>query len=211
MPTCTATLYPSLGRTGASSGPVVPSGCLQCSIRTNLCVSYVPALRLPDEINAAHLVCGSKLGLIPQEASMRRKRILIVDNDEDVLIALERVLEQAGYDTVIAWDLPEGLEIIGSKADFDLLLIGDHPPELNCERVLKLLRRKEVKVPCLVMHSTARHPFSEPYLRYLGASGIACKWSDKQVVEEVQKCFASMPAASATVPRDMAAAAGGHN
>ncbi len=134
----------------------------------------------------------------------QRKKILIIDNDEDVLIALERVLEEQGYETTTAWDLPEGLGLMATSG-FDLLLIGDHPPELNCERVLKLLRREEVKIPCVVMHTAARHPFSEQYLRYLGASGVACKWSEEEVTSEIQSCLAPMPVAK---PKTMGAAAG---
>ena len=127
--------------------------------------------------------------------TQRRTKILIVDNDEDVLIALERALEEQGYDTTTAWTLPEGLELMAGNG-FDLLLVGDHPPELNCERLLKLLRREGVKLPCVVMHSVARHPFSEAYLRFLGASGIACKWSDEQVKLEIVRCLAPRPVGS---------------
>lgn len=134
----------------------------------------------------------------------QRKKILIVDNDEDVLIALERALEEQGFETITAWDLPEGLGLLATTG-FDVLLIGDHPPELNCERVLKLLRREEVKVPCVIMHTAARHPFSEEYLRYLGASGIACKWSEEEVTSEIHRCLAPMPVAK---PKVMSAAAG---
>jgi DNA-binding response OmpR family regulator len=134
----------------------------------------------------------------------QRKKVLIVDNDEDVLIALERVLEQEGYETTTAWDLPEGLGLMATTG-FDLLLIGDHPPELNCERVLKLLRREDVRVPCVIMHTAARHPFSEQYLRFLGASGVACKWSEEEVTSEIRRCMAPMPVAKL---KAMSAAAG---
>jgi DNA-binding response OmpR family regulator len=126
---------------------------------------------------------------------MPRKKILIVDNDEAVLIALERVLEEQGYETVTAWNLPEGLELM-EAATFDALLVGDHPPDLNCERLLKELRRFNIWTPCVVMHSAARHPFSEQYLQHLGAHGVACKWNDKEVVEEVRKCVSAAPVAA---------------
>jgi DNA-binding response OmpR family regulator len=118
----------------------------------------------------------------------RRFKILIVDNDEDVLIALERVLQEQGYDTTTAWDLPEGREIMTSE-DFDLLLMGDHPPDLNCERLLKMLRGSHIAVPCIVMHSAARYPFSDEYLRHLGAQGVACKWNYNGVAEVVGRCL----------------------
>lgn len=126
---------------------------------------------------------------------MQRKRILIVDNDEKVLIALERTLEQEGYETEIAWDLPEGLEALSGN-DFDMLLVGDHPPDLNCERVLKVLAREGLALPVVVMHSTARHPFAEAYLQHLGASGVVCKWNEREVAQAVTNCFAPMPMAS---------------
>ena len=124
-----------------------------------------------------------------------RKRLLIVDNDEKVLIALERALEQEGYETEIAWDLPEGLDVLAGSY-FDLLLVGDHPPELNCERVLKVLARERIATPVVVMHSAARHPFAEAYLRHLGASGVVCKWNDREVADAVQNCVAAMPIAN---------------
>jgi len=117
-----------------------------------------------------------------------RFKILILDNDEDVLIALERVLQEQGYDTTTAWDLPEGREILASD-EFDLLLVGDHPPDLNCERLLKMLHAGRIKVPCVVMHSAARYPFSEEYLRHLGAHGMACKWNYNEVADEVARCL----------------------
>jgi DNA-binding response OmpR family regulator len=125
----------------------------------------------------------------------QNKKILIVDSDESVLIALERVLEEQGYETTTAWELNEALKLMEASR-YDVLLVGDHPPDLNCERLLKLLRRGQLWTPCVVMHSAARHPFSEQYLQYLGAHGVACKWNDKEVLEEVRKCVADIHVAA---------------
>lgn len=169
--------------------------CLGCAISYNPCVFCGPMIRIGPGISAASYVCQ----VTPPEevTAMRtqRKKILIVDNDEAVLIALERALEEQGYETVTAWNLPEGLELM-EAGSFDALLVGDHPPDLNCERLLKELRRYNIWTPCVVMHSAARHPFSEQYLQYLGAHGVACKWNDKEVLEEVQKCIADFHVAA---------------
>ncbi len=132
-----------------------------------------------------------------------RKRILIIDNDEDVLIALEQMLESEGFETTTAWDMQEGLQALSSG--FDLLLVGDHPPEMNCERLLKQLQRERIEVPCVVLHSAARHPFSSEYLRFLGASGVACKWSYSEVADEIRRCLRGGWAQSSP-PRPFAAA-----
>lgn len=146
-------------------------------------------MRVPGSLSAATYVCEPSS---EEVIAMRqqRKKILMVDNDESVLIALQRVLEEEGYETTTAWKLSEALQLMDAT-HYDMLLVGDHPPDLNCERLLKLLRTN-AWTPCVVMHSTARHPFSEQYLQHLGAHGVACKWDDKQVLEEVRKCLADV-------------------
>jgi DNA-binding response OmpR family regulator len=115
---------------------------------------------------------------------MSRKRLLIVDNDERVLIELERILEEQGYETATAWEIPRDIKTLASSR-FDLLLIGDHPPDINCERVLKLLASCPNEMPVVVLQSAARHPFSEAYLRRLGAARVVCKWNRAEVKEAV--------------------------
>jgi CheY-like chemotaxis protein len=164
--------------------------CLRCAILAHPCVLCGPLLRVPPALSAATCVCDPATSEVTA-VRQQRKKILIVDNDETVLIALERALEEQGYETITAWDLPEGLNLMATT-NFDVLLVGDHPPDLNCERLLKMLRSKQVWIPCVVMHTVARYPFSEQYLQHLGAHGVACKWNDKQVVEEVRKCLVDM-------------------
>ncbi len=133
-----------------------------------------------------------------------RHRVLIVDNDEKVLIALERALEQEGYETETAWDLPEGLDVL-AEGGFHLLLVGDHPPELNCERVLRVLAREGVELPVVVMHSKPRHPFAEAFVTHLGAAGVVCKWNERQVVETIRNCFGMPPQSAGVAAKRVAA------
>ena len=168
--------------------------CLSCAILPNPCVLCGPLLRVPPALSAASCVCEPPTQEVTA-VRQQRKKILIVDNEESVLIALERVLEEQGYETTTAWNLPEGLDLM-NVTNFDVLLVGDHPPDLNCERLLKVLRKNQVWTPCVVMHSAARHPFSVPYLQYLGAHGVACKWNDQQVLDEVRKCLMDIHAAA---------------
>ncbi|MGH9522647.1 MAG: response regulator [Terriglobales bacterium] len=128
-----------------------------------------------------------------------RNRILIVDNDEKVLIELERALEQAGYETETAWDLPEGLDVL-ADGRFHLLLVGDHPPELNCERVLRVLAREGVEVPVIVMHTRPRHPFAEQFIAHLGAAGVVCKWDQEEVLGTVGRCLGVPPQVTKHLP-----------
>lgn len=51
-----------------------------------------------------------------------RKKILIADCHEEVLIALEKMLEDAGFDTTTAWTARETLALVDSQV-FDLVLV----------------------------------------------------------------------------------------
>jgi DNA-binding NtrC family response regulator len=160
--------------------------CLVCDISHNPCVFCGPVIGIPPQLLPRNNFCDL------QEANAMRKQrpsVLIVDNDESVLIALQQVLEEEGYETTTVWNVMEALKLMQDK-NFDLLLVGDHPPDLNCERVLRLLREGQSWTPCVVMHTVARHPFAVEYLEHLGAHGVACKWNYNEVLEEVRKCMA---------------------
>ncbi len=105
----------------------------------------------------------------------QKKHILIADSDEQTLIELEQLLEDEGFETTTAWSTSETVNLLGQK-EFDLLLVADHPPEVNCEAVLRLKRAKGAKVPLVVLETSPRHPFAEPYLVTLGADQFVQKW-----------------------------------
>ena len=65
----------------------------------------------------------------------RLHRTLILDTDPEMLITLQHLLEEAEIDATITWDEAEACQLI-ETAPFDLILIGDHPPELNAEAIV---------------------------------------------------------------------------
>jgi DNA-binding response OmpR family regulator len=115
-------------------------------------------------------------------------RILIADPDERVLIDLERVLQDAGFDTTTAWSSKQMQDLIGERR-FDLLLVADHPPEINCETILRQTRQGGWGTPVIVLEGKQRHPFAEPYLLTLGAHEIVHKWDTWKVRDAVHQLF----------------------
>ena len=65
----------------------------------------------------------------------KRRRALLLDTDPDTLITLQHALEVADIDTTVTWDEVEASQLI-ETTPFDLLLLGDHPPELNAVAIL---------------------------------------------------------------------------
>ena len=119
-------------------------------------------------------------------------QILIADSDPDVLIALERVLQDEGYETCTAWTTTQALELAADPR-FDVLLVSDHPPEINCEYVLRSLGTSDRKIACFVLENRPRHPFAEPWLLNLGAVGIIHKWQHRELLNTLREFFAAAP------------------
>jgi DNA-binding NtrC family response regulator len=124
-----------------------------------------------------------------------RKKILIVDCDADYLISLERHLEEGGFDTTTTWDVCEAIALLGSR-QFNVLLVGDHPPEVTCEEILKGFQSRG-SVPCIVLQAATRHPFEAQYLSSLGAYAVVPKQKIKEVMDKVHQSLKNSHGASA--------------
>lgn len=117
-----------------------------------------------------------------------RKRVLVADCHEEVLIVLERTLEDAGFDTTTVWTAQEALKLTASEV-FDLFLVNEYLPDAECEDLLKKLRNKGAKFPCIVMQPSAPEITDVRSLQMLGAREVVCKRPYQQVVDAVNRCW----------------------
>ena len=116
------------------------------------------------------------------------RRTLILDIDPDTLLTLQQLLEEAHIDASVTWDEMEACQLI-EAAPFDLMLIGDHPPELNAAAILDDLSLRGICPPVLIL----RGIFGEKdvaYFRRLGAIGVVSKRDPCAVLEQVTKALA---------------------
>ncbi|WP_439592227.1 response regulator transcription factor [Microbacterium sp.] len=80
-------------------------------------------------------------------------RILIVEDEQHIAAFISRGLTNAGYETTIAEDGPEGLELaLGGSADLVLLDVG--LPTMDGFEVLRELRARDTLLPVIML--TAR-------------------------------------------------------
>jgi len=121
--------------------------------------------------------------------SEHKCKALILDSDPDALISLQSTLENGGVDTTITWDNAEARNLV-STTPFDVMLIGDHPPEISVENTLRDLRARGELSPCLVLRATATGKMPAERLRQLGVAGVLSKREPERVLEEVQKALA---------------------
>lgn len=118
-----------------------------------------------------------------------RKKILVADCHEETLMALEKVLEDAGFETTTVWTAEEAVRLLDSQV-FDLMLVNEYLPDADCEELLKTVRQRDRAVPCIVMQPSAPEITDVRLLLSLGAQEIVCKRPSQQIVEAVTRCLA---------------------
>ena len=118
----------------------------------------------------------------------RLRRTLILDTDPDTLIVLQHVLEEAEIDATITWDESEAYQVMGT-APFDLILIGDHPPELNAAAIIDNLSVRGTCPPVLILRAIFGEKDAECFRR-LGAAGVIPKRDPLAVLEQVTRVLA---------------------
>ena len=107
-----------------------------------------------------------------------RKNILIVENDERVLSALEALVSAEGFGIRTTWSGREALALIQSQP-FDLVLVDDHLPDIYCGEFVKMASRHSGSI--VVMH--AGRPLQTSLRRYktLGATAVVDKGDTRQL------------------------------
>jgi len=123
-----------------------------------------------------------------------RKHILIADDDEHVLMSLERLLEDEAWDTTTAWSGEDAMRWLNTKT-FDLVLLDDILPEPgpSSDDLLRHIQQMEVQLVVIVMQARplrgALRRFSE-----LGASAVVGKWAARcEIVQAVRASLEPAP------------------
>jgi two-component system, OmpR family, alkaline phosphatase synthesis response regulator PhoP len=111
-------------------------------------------------------------------------KILIADNDEDVLVALEQALENEGYETAVTVDGDVAFQVL-SMGDFDLLVLDDYLSDRHCIQVLTQFQHAGVNPLAVVTYHQLPSKAEREQLRALGVSSIVSKQSPVELVRSV--------------------------
>jgi DNA-binding response OmpR family regulator len=82
-------------------------------------------------------------------AMVVRQRIMLVDNDQDMLSFLNLTLEQEGFDTIVVADVDAATNMLESL-DPDLVILDTVSPEQDSLIILDQMR-KHSKVPIILL------------------------------------------------------------
>lgn len=79
------------------------------------------------------------------------KRVLVVDDDLDMQVALEASLEDAGYSVVIAENGLKAVEHLNNKEAFDIIITDQQMPEMNGLELLRYLQSNSIDIPTIMI------------------------------------------------------------
>ncbi len=91
--------------------------------------------------------------MLPRK-NIAEKRIVIVDDDASVRDSLKKVLQEAGYEVVLATDGEAGAECL-SRQESDLLILDLDLPKLSGFDLLDLLAECDPLLPVIVLTGQA--------------------------------------------------------
>lgn len=118
----------------------------------------------------------------------KHHRALLLDTDPDILITLQHALEESGVDASVTWDEMEACQLI-KTGRFDLMLVGDHPPEVNAAAILDEHSLRGTCPPVLILREIFGEKDAE-YFRRLGAIGVVPRRDVHAVLKEVTRALA---------------------
>lgn len=109
----------------------------------------------------------------------QRKTILIVDDDEKVLIDLEHLLEDQGYNTTTAWSGREALQLLQSRS-FDFVLLDGDLPDLTREELMRQAQQRSKSHWIVLRPQTRFRPEAV-------ASNSVCKWEHGAILSKLRE------------------------
>jgi two-component system cell cycle sensor histidine kinase/response regulator CckA len=92
---------------------------------------------------------------------------LIVDDEEPVRRFVERVLNEAGYQTALAGDGPEALEMAQKLGSFDVLVTDVMMPQMSGNELARRLRQNEPGLKVLYLTGYSDQLFKEKATRWV--------------------------------------------
>jgi DNA-binding response OmpR family regulator len=123
---------------------------------------------------------------------MAKKKILAVDDEPNILLSLEFILEEEGYDVYVARDGEEALEL-AEKIHPDLVLLDVAMPRKDGYDVCRILKHREDLADIKIVMLTAKgQPLEKKKGLELGANLYVTKpFSAEELLQKIRTVLAS--------------------
>jgi len=120
---------------------------------------------------------------------MEKRRILIVDNSDDLRVTLEQVLRELGHDVVATGDRNEALAR-EDLDEFDLIISDLTEDEQSGMQLLSEIKRKRLMVPVVVSSDEAQQPGVVKAFKMGAANFLRLPYNKDELRNIVEKTLA---------------------
>jgi CheY-like chemotaxis protein len=129
-----------------------------------------------------------------EQARLKNKTALIVENDEKIQHLLKGMLQDMGFEARTTWSGYEALALIRSD-DLDVLLVDSYVPDLHFHDLLKRVGQLPIQPWIVVMQAAV--PTPDDLCRYalLGVSSVVPKHHLAELCKAVSSCCIEDPLA----------------
>ena len=119
-----------------------------------------------------------------------KQKILIVDDNQDLVMVLREFLEHHGFEIMEAYEGIRGIEIAHKKTP-DLILLDLQMPAGTGQSVLQALRsRKETQEIPVIVLTGRQEPNLEKEMLAAGAQGFLLKpYSHEILLDKIRACL----------------------
>jgi CheY-like chemotaxis protein len=120
--------------------------------------------------------------------------LLIVDNDDQILLAFRELLGNSGFDIHTTWSGHEALALLKS-GKFDVLLVDDYLPDLHAHDFLERVAGLAIQPWVVVMRDSTPKSTELRLYESVGVSEVVDKHNSLSVRQAVSRCLAGEPLA----------------
>jgi len=135
------------------------------------------------------------------------KRVLVIDDEENIRRMMRLTLETAGYEVGEAGDGLQGLEVFGDGAEYDAVLLDQRMPGIDGLETLRRIRERAPGARVIVVTAFASIELAVDAMK-LGASDFVRKPMTPEVVRDAVAAALSKPATAAASSPSQAGAEG---
>lgn len=104
---------------------------------------------------------------------MENLNILVIDDEEEILLAIKTVFETQDWNTYMARDVEDALCIL-EDSSVDIVIIDYHMPIINGIEGVRLIRKRNADIPIIVFTIDGRQAVADEFLD-AGANDFAMK------------------------------------
>jgi len=149
--------------------------------------------------------CASRQVATPREEGIIVPRVLVVDDDPMVCVAIEVCLQRQGFDVTVADGGESGMQALEAES-FDVMLIDVFMPHMRGFESIRIFHERRPDVPIIAMsgYAFANAERAPDFLRMTIELGAACclrkPFTQDALLTVVNQCITS-PTASARLSK----------